>query len=185
MRVIIGIDPGIGGAAAGLNVDSGAVVFLADTPSVSLGGRRDYALREMVELLRPSRDRADTMLVGLEYVHAMPKMSAVASFGIGRGMGLWEAVLVALGLPYELVPTKAWAGVMVPGSSGTRAASPLSGNRVARDKGKSLLVARRLWPEAALPLAKHHNRAEALLIAEYLRRKTIAVGPRTVYGADN
>jgi len=37
------------------------------------------------------------------------------------------------------------------------------------DKGESLDMARYLWPEAKLKLKKDINKAEALLIAEYLR----------------
>jgi hypothetical protein len=37
------------------------------------------------------------------------------------------------------------------------------------DKGESLDMARYLWPEARLKLKKDINKAEALLIAEYLR----------------
>ena len=37
------------------------------------------------------------------------------------------------------------------------------------EKGASLVTARTLYPSAPLKLAKHHNRAEALLIAHYGR----------------
>lgn len=39
------------------------------------------------------------------------------------------------------------------------------------DKEVSLAAARLAYPEAKLTLKKHHGKAEALLIAEYARRK--------------
>ena len=38
------------------------------------------------------------------------------------------------------------------------------------DKDQSLRLAKELYPEAPITLKKHHNKAEALLIAHYARR---------------
>lgn len=38
-----------------------------------------------------------------------------------------------------------------------------------KDKDASMIFARSLWPTAGLMLKQHHNRAEALLLAEYAR----------------
>jgi crossover junction endodeoxyribonuclease RuvC len=41
------------------------------------------------------------------------------------------------------------------------------------DKNKSLGLARELWPTAPLTRKKDNGRAEALLLAEYLRREQL------------
>ena len=43
--------------------------------------------------------------------------------------------------------------------------------KLTSDKKQSLAMARELWPNAPLNFAKHDGRAEALLMAEYLRRQ--------------
>ena len=40
---------------------------------------------------------------------------------------------------------------------------------IGTEKKASLELARRIWPDAQLRLAKHHGRADALLIALWLR----------------
>lgn len=42
-------------------------------------------------------------------------------------------------------------------------------------KAESLKVARRLFPKAGLKLKKYHGRADALLIADWLRRKSLGL----------
>jgi hypothetical protein len=49
------------------------------------------------------------------------------------------------------------------------------------DKGESLELARRLYPDAPLPRMKDHNRAEALLIAH--RARQLRLGATSAEGA--
>jgi hypothetical protein len=77
--------------------------------------------------------------------------------------GQIEAMLAVLaiqeGCSYELVNPQTWKRQMMPGE--------------ARDKNAARLKAIQLFPSVAddLKLVKHHNRAEALLLAEWGRRR--------------
>ncbi|MGL4500954.1 MAG: hypothetical protein ACRCU2_17935, partial [Planktothrix sp.] len=89
----------------------------------------------------------------IEEVHAMPGQGGVSGFNFGTAFGIWIGILAALEIPYELVS---------PRQMGVRG-----------DKDESRTVALQLFPHLAseLNLKKHHNRADALLIAEYSRRR--------------
>jgi crossover junction endodeoxyribonuclease RuvC len=158
-RICIGIDPGLGGAVAILDGDD---VTFRDTPTVALGGRagkrREYLPVEMVGILSPYQGRA---VVALEAVSTRRGEGRVSALKIGRGAGLWEGIVAALGLPCEIVHPHVWKQVMLAGM-GDKAS-----------KSASRLRAQQLFPGAAGELArvKDHGRAEALLLAEYVRRR--------------
>lgn len=147
---IIGIDPGLGGAVAILGSRE-AIVF--DTPTITVGKKREYNVPEMADILRCWRPDH----VYIEKVHSMPKQGVASSFNFGKGFGLWLGIVAALGVPYTLVTPQRWKGKM------------LDGQR--RGKGDARLRATQLFPELAdsLTRVKDDGRAEALLIAAYGR----------------
>lgn len=154
----IGIDPGLSGAVAMLpSATDGSSIF--DTPVGSDGNRTVYLPLEMAVILTKLRSvSGPSCMVYLEKQQAMPKQGVSSTFSIGRGYGLWEGILAALGIPYTVVTSQAWKKAMMAGQG--------------REKDASRLRAQQLWPELAgqLNLKKHHGRAEALLLAEYGRR---------------
>ena len=168
----MGIDPGISGAVS-LLLPDGSVRFW-DTPSVKTGGKRDYDSANMQEILLEALDRAvdaenlpegtNVEPLGLhlhayiERAQAMPKQGPTSMFNYGKGFGLWLGLLIGIGIPYTLVNPRRWKAVMVPDT--------------AKDKGASILRAKQLFPQISgeLKLVKHHNRAEALLLAAYGQR---------------
>lgn len=159
MKVWIGVDVGFSGAAAAINERGEVVVH--DTPTVELAkGRRGYDVRGMAEVLEDLLGHGDTdeRLCAVELVHSMPGEGVRSAFSFGRGLGNWEALLVAMRIPFELVTPQAWQKVML--------------NGLPKGKGSSLVKARQLFPKAPLSLVKHHGRADAILLAEYLRRTT-------------
>jgi crossover junction endodeoxyribonuclease RuvC len=95
----------------------------------------------------------------LEAVHSMPKQGVASSFSFGRGLGIWEGILSALAVPYVKVAPQTWKKVMM-------ADAPHD------NKDASRIIASRLFPqmEGYFTRKKDHNRAEALLMAEYGRR---------------
>ena len=101
--VVIGIDPGLRGALAVLDGD-GARVW--DTPMLDGG----YLTGSMVRLLREAVAGSGTVPVvaALEDGIAMPKQSCTATATQFRGIGLWEGLLAAEGIGYELVPPARW-----------------------------------------------------------------------------
>lgn len=162
MSWYVGIDPGVTGAIALLGPGYADVW---DTPYA--GG--DYLGPEMRGLLAAAQgltgivpDGAPPipLLVSIERVQIFhgTKGSPHASLKQGRGIGLWEGIVVGLGLPYELVEPRRWrATVGVPPKA---------------DKNASRMIAMRLFPQLApqLQRVKDDGRADALLIAEAARR---------------
>ncbi|HAM58701.1 MAG TPA: hypothetical protein DCQ64_26140 [Candidatus Rokubacteria bacterium] len=166
--IYLGIDPGLDGALAGLDAD-GKVWKLCDTPTVTVerarGRRREYDVRLMARTLQGVRDRYQVRLVVLERVLPMPPAGgpgagrgSVGAFALGRSAGLWEGIIMALGMPLELVVPRRWQAALLGGSRG-------------KEGGR--LRALQLFPDAADRLArkKDHGRADALLLAEYGRRQ--------------
>jgi len=144
----IGIDPGLDGAVAILWASG--KIGLYRTPTIKVGSRRQYRVGEMEGIFWAIKQNSFAIL---ESVHSMPKQGVASSFSFGRGFGLWEGILAALGIPYQLVAPQTWKAVML--------------RDMPKDKNAAKLQAARLWPE----LGKlTHGEAEALLMAEYGRR---------------
>ncbi len=148
-KVYIGIDPGQTGAMALIWPGDAVMIIDYDDPCG-------------VGELRSLWDSHEYEVVAcIEKVHSMPKQGVVSSFKFGTNFGIWQGRLEILQIPYDFVTPQKWQKEMFDSMTKTDR------------KTMSLDRARRLFPETApkyLPLKKHHNRAEALLIAEYCRR---------------
>ena len=136
------------------------VVQVFDTPTMVVSGvkeKRVYNTSAMVLLLKPFAD-LDTCLVVLENVHSMPKQGVASSFSFGQGLGMWQGIIAALGLPLEMPSPQRWKKEML------------------ADQGKEKSAARykamQLFPSIATQLSrvKDDGRAEALLMAAYAQR---------------
>lgn len=97
----------------------------------------------------------------VEKVSAMPKQGVTSMFNFGKSAGFIEGVLAGLAIPYQLITPKTWKKEFGLGS----------------DKAESIKVCERLFPNISLFRTdkckkKHDGMAEALLIAEYCRRRT-------------
>lgn len=105
--LILGIDPGAGGALAFLDTVTGEL-RLQDMPGaiVTRGGRNKnepapHALAAMIAIEGPDA-------VWLEKVGSMPKDSNVAAFSFGRSVGNVEGVIAALGIPISYAVPQVW-----------------------------------------------------------------------------
>lgn len=154
---ILGIDPGLDGALCILPIDDTAPLFY-DTPVLEVRGkggtRREYNLPAMASLLRPWIGAR----VAIEQVHAMPGQGVRSMWTMGFGVGAWEGVLAGLSMSYQRVTPQRWKKVLMDG--------------MGHEKDASRLRALQLFPACAAMLhrKKDHGRADALLIAEWLRR---------------
>lgn len=150
--MIIGVDPGLTGAVGVLEVE-GTFRTLFDLPVI-----RDRSLawidgdRLVSALLAAKRDAPARVII--ERVSAMPKQGVASSFTFGVTFGSILAAVQCLRLPIEFVTPGQWKRALGLGA----------------DKRASLDRARLLFPGADLSLAKHHGRAEALLIAHWALR---------------
>jgi crossover junction endodeoxyribonuclease RuvC len=150
MQRVIGIDPGLTGAVARLTDDDGATVD--DMPVAD----KQVLPMELCKLLRP--DYHDSWLIVIERQQAFPRDGRVQAFRTGFNYGVVKAVAMMDVCRVEIISAAVWKKEF---------------GLLKKDKGASRLKAIELFPELAdrLNLGIHHGRAEALLIAEYGRRK--------------
>jgi crossover junction endodeoxyribonuclease RuvC len=153
----IGIDPGLTGAIAILR--DGKYHSLFDMPTTAKGGSGSVkyevspaALRTIFHVNIPA-DAAYKAII--ERVNSRPGQAASATFSLGDSFGTARAALACSGIAYLDVTPVTWKKFYGLGS----------------DKEQSRALASKLFPEAELHLKKHHDRSEALLMANYLYNK--------------
>jgi crossover junction endodeoxyribonuclease RuvC len=151
--MILGIDPGVTGAIAVFY--QGLLSTVLDIPYTQEGSKKVKKcvhVKKLVEMLALLDDES---IVYLEQAQSMPGQGVSSTFHYGRTNGIIEGVLGALGFIQvkKVVPAR-WKRQL-----------GLIGNT--SQKHADLLKARRLYPDAELHLAKHHNRADAILIGHY------------------
>ena len=139
-KIFYGIDPGSSSGAWGAVDDTGAFVGCGDLPAKD---GRILALELRDILLAPDR-------IAVEEVGVRPGQGIASSGKFMRAAGAIEAVAALTGAQVTLVRPQVWKKYH--GLIGT-------------EKVASLELARSLWPEAPLRLQKHHNMADALLMA--------------------
>jgi len=150
MRVL-GVDPGIRGGLAVVDIADGATPVLVDCidiPVIGSGARE----RVDVAAIRNFMDRHKPILI--ERAQAMPKQGASSGFKYGRAVGAIEASIALCSIPVEIVEPSAWKRFCkLPG----------------KDKEGGRQKALQLFPaaHAALARKKDLGRAEAMLIALY------------------
>ncbi len=125
----------------------------------------------------------DAVTVGMENLHAIFGVSASATFSLGHMAGLIEGIVLANGYRYHKILAKEWQGEMFHGFKEIRKPDTVDKNGKVK-KGKldtkamSIMVAKQLFPNVPLQRTERSkkdddNIADALLIAEYMRRKNL------------
>jgi len=156
--IYIGIDPGLNGAIAVIDPDG--KLHLEDTPVLlpdPKKGKREYDEAGMRRCLA-SWFVIDEAKAVIEKQQAFPGQGVSSTFRTGMGYGIWRGLLAGLQIPYEIVGPRTWKKEMLKDMDQS-------------SKASSLLKAKQLFPTADITLKKHDGRAEALLMAEYLRRR--------------
>lgn len=140
-KAYIGIDPGASGGIAVI----GGGTFAFKMPETE----RDIwdAVTEL------SRVPDVTVTAAIETVHAMPKQGVSSTFKFGKGYGGLRMALIAAGIPFVDVSPQAWQKAL--------------GCLTRGDKNVSKAKAQQLFPNIKVT----HAIADALLIAEWLRRQ--------------
>jgi len=147
-KIYIGIDPG----------QTGAIAFLTPIENNNIVIDFEDSLLALSLMLANTRSPHYFLYAAIEKVSSMPKQGVASSFKFGTNFGIWQGRLEALQIPFVFVTPRKWQKEVFD--------SMAQGDR----KEMSLNLARRLFPWADLRLKKHHSRADALLIAEWLRR---------------
>lgn len=96
----------------------------------------------------------------IEHVSAMPGQGVTSMFHFGENFGWLQGVLDSFDVPYELVRPQKWKKEF----------------SITGDKNSSIAVCKRLFPDVSLMPSErcrkdHDGMAEALLMAEYARRR--------------
>lgn len=148
--VFIGIDPGKKGGIAYIDTKAGT----GHTEPYSDKGLIDICLYESLV------GNSDHIMCCLEKVGARPGQGVVSMFSFGQSVGYIKGVLEAFRIPYQEITPQKWKGEFGLNS----------------EKAASAEVCRKLFPDISLlatPKCKkpHDGMAEALLMAEYARRK--------------
>lgn len=173
MRTYLSIDPGSKGFITIRNED-GSFRF------IPLEGCDYHMLALELMMLKETKDTFAVM----EEVHAIFGSSAKATFSFGETNGMLKGLLIATGIPYQLVQPKTWQKeiwinqdmvidykkVTVKGVEQTR--------KEVNTKQTSFNAAKRLFPD--IDLRKNErcrnlddNKCDSLLICEYARRKNL------------
>ncbi len=157
--IYVGIDTGLTGAIAFHN---STAVQVYDTPTFwqtkSNGKRkRIYDPFLISRLYLPSKKVK--VVVGLELAHARPGEGVVSSFSFGVGFGIHQGVVGAYGHQLAIISPQKWKREFFGKGKST--------------KDDSRYKAIELFPylEDKLIRKGDHNRAEAILISEYLKRE--------------
>ena len=146
--IYIGIDPGKSGGIAYIDTDSGIQWAVA------------YSDTALINLCKSIYEADKDAMCCLEKVGAMPGQGVVSMFSFGQSVGYIKGVLETSRIPYQEITPQKWKKEFSLNS----------------DKTASADVCRRLFPDVdllATPRCKkpHDGMAEALLMAEYARRK--------------
>jgi hypothetical protein len=165
---VLGIDPGLDGALAVLDLQQGGTILhltkVVPTPTldvmVNKKKRRDYDVPGMWHLVEDAVYPADVQvaMVGLEHQGPRPKEGVVSSYRTGHGYGLWRALVVAAQLPLTIVQPLVWRrefGLLRAG------------------KQASVRAAVEGFPNYPWSLTRHDGAADAILIAAFVARRRV------------
>lgn len=173
--IIIGIDPGL----------SGGIVFLFEKvkpeiyeiPVIKTGKKKEYDLKRLCEIFH-SDDLKSILQVHYDFTYtysiwaypdvrvfvekqqAFPKQGVVSTFRLGYGQGIFEGLLSALKIPYQLISPREWQKYWRIYGKGKET------------KNKAYLVASKLYRDLELKTKRGKIKdgiCDALLIAEYGR----------------
>ena len=149
MTIWIGLDPGsISGALGALDARGDYL----DSFEIQHKDKNILPLVFKNMILR-CIDPKEGAEICMELVHSMPNQGVASTYQFARAVGVISAVAELTNYPFHLVTPQKWKKYF----------------HLTSDKNESLDLARSFWPEAKLIRKKDGNRAEALLIALYLK----------------
>ena len=150
--IYIGVDPGSkSGAYAAINDNGERWTIPWDTDGFVLA----------MKAITTFRDRdGDKLAAVVEKVNAIHGQGISSTWAFAENFGYIQGVLHAFGIPFQLVPPRVWKKEF----------------SLTSEKSKSIEVCHRLFPDVNLRRTERsrtddNNLAEALLMAEYARRK--------------
>lgn len=110
-QCFLGIDPGLDGALAVLDVaeDGTQTVTVHPAPvMVVQGGPGRRRVYDVPKLLRLLEEVSAATMAYIEQQGARPGQGVTSTFSIGMGYGLWYGLLTAVAIPFVVVPPQTW-----------------------------------------------------------------------------
>jgi crossover junction endodeoxyribonuclease RuvC len=152
MPVLIGVDPGLSGAAAIVERSASAdrIVDVVDLPTIGEGASRRILVPQLMRFIIAAKAE----LAVIESVSAMPGQGLSSTFRFGRAVGAIEATIAAAGLPSRLVQPQAWK-------------KHFSLRGPDKEPSRQLVISRMPQQTNYFARKADHGRAEAVLIGLY------------------
>ena len=146
--LFIGIDPG----------KSGGIAYIDTQNDISI--TEPYSDKELIDLCRAASISNQEAICCLEKVGARPGQGVVSMFSFGQSVGYIKGVLESFYIPYQEITPQKWKREF----------------GLTSEKAASAEVCGKLFPKVSLLATSrskkpHDGMAEALLMAEYARRK--------------
>lgn len=168
-RVYLGIDPGLDGAFA-LLTEKGVIDDIIKMPTTKIAGDRDINIDEVLSLLTSWKKTYNIITAVVEKVWGTPGKSPTSICSLCFGHGILLTALKATNIPNIEVSAAKWKNQILHDLD-------------AREKDSSVIKALKLFPESKQYLigprgGRDHNKADALLMAEWLRRQSMAASLR-------
>lgn len=145
----LGIDPGFSGAW-GMIDHLGQYIACGEMHHTDKYILTKYVLDDIFQAI----DKDDIEVV-VEAVHSMPKQGVASSFKFGVAYGGALAIAERLNCAWHMVTPQVWKKAL----------------KLNSDKHQSLSLARELWPTSPITKVKDNGKAEALLLALWLRNQ--------------
>lgn len=163
MKISIGVDPGQAGAYACIKELEG----IAEKQTRPWD--EESFVNAMIVIARIANEAGANIVACVEKVGATPQMGVTSAFSFGRSAGFIEGVLSALKIPYQKISPQMWKKEFSLIVSGAKLGDT-------EKKAKSIETCKRLFPNVTLKKSERcttdsDGMAEALLMAEYARRK--------------
>lgn len=149
LKTVLGVDPGLTGALAWLDV-TGALIDVVDMPVVA----GDVDTETLLALLRQGEAYGGLGVVTavLEWPGLMPGNGAKSARSMGISLGRLETAILACSIPVTRVTPNVWKRAM----------------GLSADKEASRALAKRTWPSTGyFDRRKDDGRAEAALLARW------------------
>ena len=153
--LILGVDPGFGGAMALLNQDDNSILF-QDMPIMIFMGRKQIDPYQLAIFIEGHASLIS--IAAIEDVAAMPGQGVTGMFRFGYTAGLISGIVAAHYIPALKIKPAVWKSSLGLG----------------RSKAESVKKAKNLYPHIAnmLTRKKDDGRAEAVLIAHFAKKLT-------------
>lgn len=151
MKHYLGIDPGKNGGLC--VISAGGTPLLCD--------RMPQGTSRIADWISSASQQCQHLVMVTEKAQAMPKQGIASAFRYGVHYGIFEAIAAMLKVTYIEVSPSVWK----------------KGMAVTSNKAESIKQCRRIFPGVELVPSgcrvEHDGMAEALLVAEWARRKRL------------